>query len=227
MNSSITPNHVGIIMDGNGRWAERNGLHRTKGHASGLKVTKAIVAHVARSPIQNLSLYTFSTENWTRTQEEVGALMDLIATHLKAQIPFYNDYGIRIVHSGSKLRLTHRITDDLAQIEEMTANNRHLTLNLLIDYSSQEEITRAMQRLIEQHLPITQENIERNLDQPSLPKIDCVIRTAGEKRLSNFMLWQSAYAEFIYTDTLWPDFTALDFDQAMEEYSHRHRTFGG
>ncbi|WDI35483.1 polyprenyl diphosphate synthase [Entomospira entomophila] len=225
--SRTIPTHVGIIMDGNGRWAVRNGLHRTKGHSTGLKATKAIVAHVARSPIQNLSLYTFSTENWTRTQEEVGALMDLISSHLKAQIPFYNDYGIRIVHSGSKLRLTHRITDDLTKIETMTANNSHLTLNLLIDYSSQEEIMRSMQRITDQKLPITQENIANNLDQPSLPPVDCVIRTAGEKRLSNFMLWQSAYAEFIYTDTLWPDFTAVDFDQAMDEYSHRHRTFGG
>ncbi|NIZ19495.1 polyprenyl diphosphate synthase [Entomospira culicis] len=221
------PHHVGIIMDGNGRWAKAKSLPRSKGHVQGLQATKNIVAHVAKSPIPYLSLYTFSTENWTRAQEEVGALMNLIATHLKAQLPFYHEYGIRILHSGDKHRLSKQIIKDLDEVEAKTAHHTQLTLNLLIDYGGRDEIIRAAQRVLAQELALNQESLRQHLDQPSLPDLDCVIRTAGEERLSNFMLWQSAYAEMIYIKTLWPDFTPKEFDLAMTSYQNRHRTFGG
>jgi undecaprenyl diphosphate synthase len=214
-------------MDGNGRWAKARGMIRSKGHLEGLKSTKTMVAHAATLGIPYLSLYTFSSENWSRAEEEVGALMNLLSTHLRAQIPFYKEHQIKVVHSGATDRLSKHVLGELSDIADLTAHHKGLVVNLLIDYGGQDEIIRALQRLQLKQLDINKDTLVAHLDQPDIPMLDCVIRSAGEQRLSNFMIWQAAYAELIYTDVLWPDFSTADFDLAMQTYAMRTRTFGG
>ncbi|AEJ61123.1 Undecaprenyl pyrophosphate synthase [Spirochaeta thermophila DSM 6578] len=223
------PRHIGIIMDGNGRWATRRGLPRYKGHEEGLKATKRVVKAAAERGIPYLSLYTFSTENWKRAQEEVSFLMGLVRRYLKKEFDFYREYGIRIVHSGNLEGLPREIRRDLLDVIRDTASFTGLTLNIALNYGGRDEILRAMKRWLEEGggQELTEESFRRYLDVPELPDPDLVIRTAGEQRLSNFLIWQAAYAEYYFTPVLWPDFSERDFDEALRDYASRTRKFGG
>lgn len=224
------PNHVGIIMDGNGRWAIRHGLARTKGHVEGLNVAKRCVKSAIDFGIQHLSLYIFSTENWNRSNVEVEFLFNLIASNIRKEEQFYIENRVRVVHSGSKAEMPEHVAAEIEWAEERTKLFENIVVNLAINYGGQDEITRAVNRFYQEHdhaTPITTQNIKDYLDLPLLPNPDLIIRTGGECRLSNFMLWESAYSELYFSDTLWPDWQLQDFEEALRTYSSRRRSFGG
>jgi undecaprenyl diphosphate synthase len=219
-------------MDGNGRWATKRGLPRTEGHRQGLSTAKKIVFAAASLGISYLSLFTFSTENWKRAKEEVNFLMGLIGNHLSAELDFYRSNRIRVLHSGRRDELSPVLLDEIDTVVRDTSSFNGLTVNLAINYGGRDEILRALRRLrsvqgenSEQDL--TEMEITRNLDNPEIPDPDLIIRTGGELRLSNFLLWQSAYSELFFSDQLWPDFTEADFMAAIQSYSSRIRRFGG
>ncbi|MFQ3619387.1 MAG: polyprenyl diphosphate synthase [Spirochaetales bacterium] len=232
LNPERLPHHVGIIMDGNGRWARQRNLNRTAGHREGLKVTKEIVRASAEIGIPYLSLYTFSTENWKRAQEEVSFLMGLVHQHLRREYEFYKQHQIRIRHSGDLAGLPPEVREDIETVIKDTATHTRLTVNLAINYGGKNEIVRAFRKLL-QAIPslkpdsLTEESVSTYLDNPDIPDLDLIIRTAGEIRLSNFLLWESAYAELYFSPKLWPDFTVQDFIEALQDYQSRHRKFGG
>lgn len=226
------PIHVGIIMDGNGRWARQRSLNRTIGHREGLKATKAIVKAAADMGIKYLSLYTFSTENWKRAQEEVTFLMGLIHQHLRKEYDFYRDNEIRIRHSGDLSGLPPDVQEDIRTVIQDTNSHKRLTVNLAINYGGKNEIVRAIRKHIQKNTSLapeelTEASIAQNLDNPDIPDLDLIIRTAGELRLSNFLLWESAYSELYFSPKLWPDFTPEDFLEALLNYQSRNRKFGG
>lgn len=224
------PSHVGIIMDGNGRWAKTQGLPYTSGHREGMEAAKRIVAHASDLGIDVLSLYVFSTENWRRAEDEVDFLMNLINTHLRRQYDFYKEHGLRITHSGYLERLPQSVRREIHLAESDTAQFSGMQVNLLINYGGRDEIVRALRRFGEQGgklESLTEEQIRRNLDQPEIPELDLMIRTGGEFRLSNFLLWQAAYAEFYFSDTYWPDWSPGHLDAAISHYQARQRRFGG
>lgn len=227
MTNNNVPKHIGIIMDGNGRWASQQGRPRTEGHLEGVKTTKKIVKKAAELGVGCVSLYVFSTENWRRTQEEVGFLMRLITKHLRDEYSFYRENKIRVVHSGDLAELPEDVQHEIAGVEKDTARfTEGLVVNLLINYGGRAEILRSVERLIKAGDEINEQSISRCLDQPTLPELDLVIRTAGELRLSNFMIWQASYAEYYFIDKLWPDFSTVDLELAIAEFLRRHRRFG-
>jgi undecaprenyl diphosphate synthase len=216
-------------MDGNGRWAEARGKPRTEGHLEGVKAAKRVVAAASEAGIRFLSLYTFSTENWTRAQEEVSYLMGLIGLYLKKEYDFYRKNRIRIVHSGDLERLPREIAREIDDVTRDTAGFDGLMVNLSINYGGRDEIIRAFRRLLAEHdgEPLTEESFRRYLDQPELPDPDLIIRSANERRLSNFLLWESAYAELYFSPRLWPDWDRDDLLAALADYAQRSRRFGG
>lgn len=227
--SNGVPVHVGIIMDGNGRWAKNKGLPRTAGHKEGLTSAKRIVAAAASLGIKYVTLYTFSTENWKRAQEEVGYLMGLIKGHLRAEFEFYKQNGIRIEHIGDLSGLPLDVQKEILNAKKDTENFTGTTCILAINYGSRDEIVRCVKKLISQNFSendITESLISESLDVKELPDVDLMIRTGGEKRLSNFLLWQCAYSEFIFTDTLWPDYNEKDFFDDIYKFQQRNRRFG-
>ncbi len=221
------PAHIGIIMDGNGRWAQSRGLPRTQGHREGLETAKKIVARASDLGVRTLSLYAFSTENWKRTEEEVSYLMGLIRTHLRKQYDFYKERGIRVVHSGDLERLPDTVQKEILLAEQDTREFDGLTVNLLINYGGRDEIIRALRKLGSAAAGATEEDIASSLDHPETGDLDLLIRTGGELRISNFMMWQSAYAELYFSDDYWPDWTEAHLDAAVLEYNRRQRRFGG
>lgn len=233
MNGAALPQHVAIIMDGNGRWAAKRGLPRTEGHRQGLTAAKRIVAAASLLGIRYLSLYTFSTENWKRTQDEVGFLMTLIQNHLAAELDFYRRNRIKVLHSGRRAELS---TDILAEIDSVvrdTADFPGMVVNLAINYGGRDEIARAVRKILASSdfgstpEAFSAENLGMNLDHPEIPDPDLIIRTGGEYRLSNFLLWQSAYSELYFSASLWPDFCEDDLKTAIADYGSRERRFGG
>ncbi len=223
------PCHVAIIMDGNGRWAKKRGLPRTAGHKEGLTSAKKIVAAASALGIKYITLYTFSTENWKRAQEEVGYLMGLIKGHLRAEFEFYKKNGIKVEHIGDLSALPEDVRAEIINAKKDTEHFTGTTCVLAINYGSRDEITRAVKKLIKDGVSaenITEEVITKNLDIPALPPVDLMIRTGGEERLSNFLLWQCAYAEFVFTDTLWPDYNEDEFFADIEKFQQRNRRFG-
>ncbi len=224
------PSHVGIIMDGNGRWAKSRGLSRTSGHKEGLETAKRIVAHASDSGVSSLSLFAFSTENWRRAEEEVSFLMGLIKTHLRKQYDFYKERGLRVTHSGNLERLPSDVRKEILLVEKDTSSFTGMRVNLLINYGGRDEIIRAFKKYIRSGgLPedIDEEALSTNLDYPDIAELDLLIRTGGELRISNFLLWQAAYAELFFSDTYWPDWTSENLDEAFSHYSKRQRRFGG
>ena len=200
------PEHVAVIMDGNGRWAKKRGLPRTAGHKEGLVTAKKIVAAASRLGIKYLTFYTFSTENWKRAQEEVGYLMSLITSRLRAEFDFYKENGIRIAHIGN----IDGLPEDVRQeIKSAIKDTEHFTGTTCVLAES-----------------INEDTITKSLDIPALPPVDLMIRSGGEERLSNFLLWQCAYAEFVFTDTLWPDYNEEEFFEDIVKYQQRNRRFG-
>ena len=223
------PEHVAIIMDGNGRWAKQRGLARSQGHKEGLNSAKRIVAQAASLGIKYITLYTFSTENWKRTQEEVGYLMTLIKGHLRAEFQFYKDNGIKIEHIGDLGGLPKDVQKEILNAKKDTEHFTGTTCVLAINYGSRDEIVRGIKKLVENNVKtedITEKLISDSLDIKDLPDVDLMIRTGGEERLSNFLLWQCAYAEFLFTDTLWPDYTENEFIEDIIKFQKRNRRFG-
>jgi undecaprenyl diphosphate synthase len=216
-------------MDGNGRWATARGLPRTEGHRQGLAAAKRVVTAASRAGIGCLSLYTFSTENWKRTQDEVSFLMGLIRSHLSKELDFYRANRIKVVHSGSRDGLERGILEELDSVVADTAQFTGMIVNLAINYGGRDEILRAFRRALDGRFPdtFTEEVFRESLDHPEIPDPDLIIRTGGEYRLSNFLLWQSAYSELYFTDRLWPDFGEEDLGAAIDSYARRDRRFGG
>ncbi len=225
----IMPYHVGIIMDGNGRWAQERGLPRTSGHKEGLKTAKRIVAHASNLGIKVLSLYVFSTENWHRTVIEVDFLMNLLNSNLRKQYGFYKEHRIRIIHSGNLESLPKSVRDEILRAESETALFDGMKVNLLINYGGRDEIVRAIKCFAQKGgklESLTEELLRQNLDQPEISDPDIMIRTGGECRLSNFLLWQTAYSEFYFSDIFWPDWSPEHLDEAISHFQSRQRRFG-
>lgn len=223
------PEHIAIIMDGNGRWAKQRGLARTQGHKEGLNSAKRIVAMAASLGIKYVTLYTFSTENWKRTQDEVGYLMTLIKGHLRAEFQFYKDNGIKIEHIGNLEGLPKDVQKEIINAKKDTEHFTGTTCVLAINYGGRDEIVRGLKKIVAEQIPaqeITEDLVSRSLDIKAMPDVDLMIRTGGEERLSNFLLWQCAYAEFIFTDTLWPEYTEEEFLKDIVEFQKRNRRFG-
>jgi len=223
------PAHVGIIMDGNGRWAKNRGFIRSKGHREGLESAKRIVKAASDLGLKYISLYVFSTENWKRAEEEISFLMVLIKTYLKSEFQFYKDNKIKVVHSGDLGGLPEDIQREIKTIVQDTKDFTGLTMNLLINYGGKNEILRAVNRWrrSEETEELTEERLYSYLDTPEVPPLDLVVRSAGERRLSNFLLWQSAYTEYFFSEKLWPDWYPDDLYDALLAYQKRDRRFGG
>ncbi len=223
------PLHVAITMDGNGRWAQAKKLPRTSGHDEGLRTAKRIVKAASDIGIKYLTLYVFSTENWKRAEQEVGFLMNLIHTHLCGELAFYKENGIRVRHIGNFEALPANIQKDIKQAMDDTADFKGMTVNLAINYGGRDEIIRGIKKIINNKITTDQldeKTFSTYLDMPECPDVDLLIRTGGEQRLSNYLLWHVAYAEQIYTDTLWPDYTNEEFYSHIEAFQHRNRRFG-
>jgi undecaprenyl diphosphate synthase len=220
------PRHVAIIMDGNGRWAKKRHLPRAFGHKKGVETVREIVRHAATTGLEALSLYAFSSENWKRSEAEVSDLMGLLRNFIKSDIDEFAANDVRLKILGNYKILAPDIVDLIEDAMARTAQNRRTTLAVALNYGSQDELARAAQAAAQQGI-ITADTIATHLDTADMPPLDLLIRTSGEKRLSNFMLWQAAYSELWFTDTLWPDFTATEFDEALAEFGTRERRFGG
>ena len=228
---SPLPVHVGIIMDGNGRWAERRKAVRSAGHREGLNTAKRIVKLASDIGIKYLTLYVFSTENWKRAEGEVSFLMRLISQYLKKEYNFYRENRVRVRHLGDIALLPDFVRKDLVAATRDTAGFEGIVVTLAINYGGRDEIIRSINRWLEKNesgnVSISESDLRSNLDCPDVPDPDFIIRTGGEKRLSNFLLWESAYSEIYFSAKLWPDFTERDFYRALENYSHRDRKYGG
>ncbi|ORW28826.1 UDP pyrophosphate synthase [Mycobacterium paraense] len=227
------PNHVAIVMDGNGRWATQRGLSRTDGHRAGEAVVIDIVCGAIEIGIKWLSLYAFSTENWKRSPEEVRFLMGFNRDVVRMRRVNLNTIGVRIRWVGSRPRLWRSVINELAIAEAMTDGNDVITVNYCVNYGGRAEITesaREIARLVEAGRlkpdRISESTISRHMQRPDIPDVDLFLRTSGEQRSSNFMLWQAAYAEYIFQDKLWPDYDRRDLWAACEEYADRNRRFG-
>lgn len=228
------PQHVAIILDGNGRWAKAKGMPRNYGHAQGSKNVEKICEEAWRMGIKYLTVYAFSTENWNRPKEEVNALMKLLRNYMKTclKTAAKNDMKVRVI--GDITKLDEDIQKRILELEEATKNNGGLNFQIAINYGSRDEITRAARTLAEdikegKLMPeeVNEACIERYLDTHDIPDPDLLIRTSGEQRLSNYLLWQLAYTEFYFTDVPWPDFSKQELEKAIEQYNRRDRRYGG
>ncbi len=227
------PNHLAIIMDGNGRWAKQKGLVRVIGHENGTKAVREIVEASAEIGIKHLTLYAFSTENWKRPKLEVQTLMKLLVKSLKKEIKTLQDNNIKLSAIGCLNDLPKKAHAELEEVIEKTKNNTHMTLTLALSYGSREELINVVKELTNKvkNNIISPENIDesiinKHLYTHNLPDVDLLIRTSGEQRISNFLLWQIAYAELYFTDILWPDFSKDDLHEALINYQNRERRFG-
>lgn len=226
---SALPLHVGIIMDGNGRWAKKQGQPRTFGHTEGLKRAKEIAKAASDLGIRYLTLYVFSTENWKRTQEETGFLMGLIHSHIRQELDFYRENHIRVRLIGDRSGLAKQIQDDILQAEMDTRSFDGMSICLAINYGGRDEIIRAVRKMAEDGInpeSINESDFPWLFDQPDLPDADLIIRTGGEERLSNFLMWHSAYAELVFSDILWPDYDKKAFYDDIVRFQHRNRRYG-
>ncbi|MDR1587132.1 MAG: di-trans,poly-cis-decaprenylcistransferase [Treponema sp.] len=226
---SPVPAHIGIIMDGNGRWAQQRGQMRTQGHLEGLKAAKRIVKAASDMGLGYLTLYAFSTENWKRTTEEVGFIMGLVKQYLRGELDFYRENHIRIRHAGDISGLPADIAGELRKAAEDTGGFDGMQVILALNYGGRDEIVRAARRLAASgaQAEISEETISAHLDNPDVPDPDLIIRSAGEFRISNFLLWEGAYAEYYISPKFWPDWTGEDLARAIEDFHKRNRRFGG
>lgn len=225
--SKMQPKHIAIIMDGNGRWAKMRGMPRYKGHQEGVKVTKEIVRYCSKIGVPFITLYVFSTENKKRSSEEVGFLMGLIKQHLKAELQFYADNNIRVLHIGDLSGLPSAVQEEIIVVREKTKDYTGSSVVLAINYGGKDEIVRSIRNLLpEQLVNMTEADFSLCLDTKDIPPVDLVIRTGGEKRLSNFLLWQCAYSELYFSDKYWPDWKTEDLQIAIDDYMTRNRRFG-
>jgi undecaprenyl diphosphate synthase len=220
-NQTNIPNHVAIIMDGNGRWAKARGFERTKGHEIGSDVSEKIIKAAIKSGVKYLTIYAFSQENWERPQAEIGFLMGLLKNKLKSKLQEMHEAGIRIRMIGERTKLDAEIAAEMAKAEDLTANNDKLTLVIALSYGARQEILRAVEAS-----GGNPEKFAAALDTHGIPDPDLLIRTGGEKRISNFLLWQIAYTELYFTDKAWPEFDEADFAAALQEFQQRERRYG-
>lgn len=223
-----TPRHIAVIMDGNGRWAKERRLPRLAGHKAGAQAVERTLKAAQKAGVEFLTLYAFSTENWVRPQEEINGLMNLLEQTLERYTKDAAKNNVRLLVSGERDRLSPRVLEKIDSAVSATSKNTGLTLNLALNYGARQEITRAVNRLlISGKTSVTMDDIRANLFQPALPDPELIIRTSGEERLSNFLLWQAAYSEFYFTPVLWPDFDGAEFEKALATYRTRVRRFGG
>lgn len=221
------PQHIAIIMDGNGRWAMNRDLSRVEGHKKGIEVVEDITIACRDLGVKYLTLYAFSDENWDRPVEEVKALMELLVKFLKLKRQKLIDNGIRLRSIGDNDRLPDEVRQALTDTEKATAHATDMTLIVALSYGSRTELCRSIKRMIDSGVKdITPEKLTQFLDTAEFPDPDLLIRTSGEQRVSNFLLWQIAYSEFYFTETLWPDFTKTDLEKAIQDYRQRERRFG-
>ena len=220
------PRHVAIIMDGNGRWAKKRMLPRAMGHKRGVEAVRNIVRAAGELGLEALSLYAFSSENWKRPEDEISDLMGLMRAFIKSDIDEFTANDVKLKIIGNYKAFAPDIVDMIEDALARTVHNTRTTLAVALNYGSQDELVRAANAAAAQGV-ITVEAIEANLDTADMPPLDLLIRTSGEQRLSNFMLWQAAYAEFWFTDTLWPDFNKAELARALDEFAGRERRFGG
>ncbi len=225
--------HIAIIMDGNGRWAKRRGYPRFLGHKEGVKAVKKIITHAAKNHLKALSIFAFSAENWLRPKEEVSFLMNLLDEYVASEWDTITQNNIRFIISGKISLIPEKTRQSLIKLAEETKNNTGLLLNMALSYSSQDEFVDCIKNIAYQVQKgliniddISKDTIRNNLYNSELPDVDLLIRTSGEQRISNFMLWRISYAELYFTDKLWPDFNEEDFDKAIEEFNKRVRRFG-
>ena len=233
INTHKIPKHVAIIMDGNGRWAKQKGMLRVFGHRNGVKAVKQTIDAASEIGVEVITLYAFSTENWNRPKTEVKALMNLLVSSLKDELDAFQEKNIRLQTIGQTESLPKKAQRQLKEVIELTKNNTSMVLNLALSYGSREEIVNTIKniskKVVNKELlieEIDEKIINNHLYTFTLPDVDFLIRTSGEKRISNFLLWQIAYAEFYFTDVLWPDFRKEDFFKAIIEYQNRERRFG-
>jgi undecaprenyl diphosphate synthase len=227
MQMTNTPNHIAIIMDGNGRWAKEKGLNRTAGHEQGAKTVREITIHCSNIGIKYLTLYAFSTENWSRPKLEVEFLMKLLERYFKSELPIYLKNNVKFKAIGDISKFSKKLQSVIKNTEEKTANCTGMTQILALNYGSRNEIVRAVKKLNEQELDVSEENINLCLDTSNIPDVDLLIRTSGEVRISNYLLWQIAYAELFFTQTYWPEFTKNELDDIISDFHKRDRRFGG
>jgi undecaprenyl diphosphate synthase len=220
------PSHVGIILDGNRRWAKAEGLPTLEGHRRGAENFKEIAKHAFDRGVSTVSAYVFSQENWHRTEEEVGYLMNLVIKAVESYLDEFHERGIKIVILGRREGLRKKVVEAITKTEEATKNNTNGTLALCFNYGGREEIADAAAKLAEQGMHITVESIGGALYGPEIPDVDLLIRTSGEERISGFMLWRVAYAEMYFSPVMWPAFTTADFDTALGDYASRQRRYG-
>ena len=227
------PQHVAIIMDGNGRWAKRRGKERVEGHIEGVQRLRDAIKASARWGVRYLTVYAFSTENWGRPEAEVNAIMELFCKSVINESPELQQQGVRVQVMGDRAGFSEKVLAYIDRIESETAAGERLTLVLAFNYSSHSELTKAVQQIatevVEGRLAVDEidsQTVTDHLLSAGVPDPDLLIRTSGECRLSNFLLWQVAYSEFYFTEVLWPDFTEEEFDRAIESYMHRDRRFG-
>lgn len=230
----LVPEHVAIVMDGNGRWANQRGLPRIEGHRAGEAALLDVVAGAIQIGVKHLSVYAFSTENWRRSPEEVRFLMGFNRDVLRRRRDQMDAWGVRVRWSGRSPRLWRSVIDELREAERMTAGNSTLTLNMCVNYGGRVELTDAVRAIAAEAAAgrlnparITERTIQKHLYVHELPDVDLFVRSSGEQRTSNFLLWQAAYAEFVFLDTLWPDFSRVDLWAAIEQFVARERRFGG
>lgn len=230
MTLSKVPNHVAIIMDGNGRWAKAKGVPRVMGHNAGMESMKKIVIAASNLGLKNLTVYAFSTENWKRSVEEVSGIFKLIVKYVNSELKELIENNVHINILGQYDMLPKDSVESLDKLLASTDNNDGLNFNIALNYGGRDEIVRAVNELIaEGRTEITEADISAHLytGHKDIPDPELIIRTSGEERLSNFLVWQASYSELMFTDTLWPDFTPAEFEEMVEAFAHRDRRFGG
>jgi undecaprenyl diphosphate synthase len=223
------PTHIAIIMDGNGRWAQKRGLPRLEGHQAGVENLRSVISYFAKLKLRYLTLYGFSTENWKRPEAEIEGLLNLLREAIDEETLELHKNGIRIRHLGRREKLPAGLQEAIAKAVELTKNNKGMTVSFAFDYGGRAEIIDAVRKIVNEGIPpkkINEQLFDNYLYTAGLPEVDLVIRTAGELRISNFLIWQAAYSEYYSTEVFWPDFDSKEIDKALLAYSQRQRRFG-
>lgn len=224
--STAIPRHIAIVMDGNGRWAKKRFLPRLAGHKQGVEALRRCVRLCMARGVRVLTVFAFSSENWNRPQDEVAGLMNLLAGALAKEVPSLHAEGVQLHFVGERQSLSEKVQAGFAQAESMTASNDRLVLNVCFNYGGRSDIVQAAARVAAQGLPMTEQTLSAAMGLAHVPDPDLLIRTGGELRISNFLLWQTAYAEFYFSPVLWPDFDAQELDAAIADFAQRERRFG-
>lgn len=230
MSDIVAPNHIGYILDGNRRWAKKHGLPVYEGHLAGYEALKEVIDATADAGVKYISMYTWSTENWNRAEEEVMSMMKLVRAIYGGEMKELLKKGYKLVFLGSRDGVPDDISKMMDDLESNSSNGTRATLATCFNYGGQQEIVRAARQIVQKGMKpedIDEKIISENLDHPEVPPCDLIVRTSGEQRLSNFMLWRSAYSEFMFLDKYWPDMRATDVSAILEEYNKRTRRFGG